>query len=162
VVYFVFHFMTVRTVWMQRIHFKTYRWLIITLVSLLRHLQNSNKMKNKIYHTVRTVIKWEKNYTTLFEQSSNEKQNIAHLCYILFFILWQIELCGLFFFSFYDSSNGVLYFVFHLIIFRTVCYILFFIYDSSNCVLYFFKKKKHTFEILSNEKQNIAHRSNCH
>jgi hypothetical protein len=95
VVYFIFIFIAVRTVWyilffilwlfelcvifcfsfydcsngvlhfkMQNIYFKTYRWLIITLVSLLRDLQNSNKMKNKIYHTVRTVIKWEKNYTT--------------------------------------------------------------------------------------------------
>ena len=35
-------------------------------------------MKNKIYHTVRTVIKWKTKYTTPFELSSNEKQNIPH------------------------------------------------------------------------------------
>jgi hypothetical protein len=44
------------------------------------------------------------------------------VCYILFFILWQIERCAIFC---------------HLIIFLTVCYILFFIYDSSKSVLYF-------------------------
>jgi hypothetical protein len=46
--------------------------------------------------------------------------------YILFFILWQFELCDIFFFSFYDSSNGVVYLVFHFMTVRTVCYILFF------------------------------------
>ena len=83
------------------------------------------------------------------------------VCYILFFILWQIELCGIIFFSFYDSSNGVLYFVFHLIIFRTVCYILFFIYDSSNCVLYF-DFHLITVRTVIKWKTNIPHRSNCH
>ena len=84
----------------------------------------------------------------------------------VFFFFWsQFERCAIFCFSFHDSSNGVLYFVSYLIIFRTVCYILFFIlwqfelcgihcfsfyycsngvvylvflfYDSSNGVVYF-------------------------
>ena len=56
------------------------------------HRSNCHKMKRKIYHTVRTVIKWKTKhstpfrtvikcktkYTTPFELSSNEKKNIPH------------------------------------------------------------------------------------
>jgi hypothetical protein len=46
----------------------------------------------------------------------------------LFFILWQFERCGIFCFSFYNCSNDVIYFVFHLMTVLTVWYILFFIW----------------------------------
>ena len=66
-------------------------------------------------------------------------------------ILWQFERCGLFWFPFYDSSNGVVYYSFHFLTVRTVLYILISIlwqfelcgifyfssYDSSNGVVYF-------------------------
>jgi hypothetical protein len=114
------------------------------------------KMKNKIYHTVRIVIKWKTKYNTPFELSSNEKQNIPHRskCYKM-----KIIYTGIFCFSFYDSSNGVVYLVFHFIPVRTVWYILFF-------TLWQFERfeTKYTtpFELSSNEKQNIPHRSNSH
>ena len=57
--------------------------------------------------------------------------------YILFFTLWQFERCGILFFSFFDSSNGVVYFDFHFMTVRAVWYILFLSYDSSNGVVYF-------------------------
>jgi hypothetical protein len=167
------------------------------------HRSNCHKMKNKIYPTVRTVIKWKTKYTTPSEMSSNEKQNIPTfemlynekqnigavylvlhfiavrtVWYILFFISWQFERCGIFSFSFYnifercgifcfpfdDSSNGVVYFVFHFMTVRTVWYILFFIIWQLNGAVYLKWKDKYTtpFELSWNEKQNIPHRSNCH
>jgi hypothetical protein len=114
VVYFVFHLMTFRTVW----YILFFIWWQF----------------NKIYHTVRIDIKWKTKYNTPFELSSNEKQNIPHrskcykmkiipvrtVWYILFFILWHFERCGIFCFSFYDCSNGVVYFIFIFIAVRTV------------------------------------------
>jgi hypothetical protein len=95
--------------------------------------------------------------------------------YILFFTLWQFERCGILFFSFFDSSNGVVYFDFHFMTVRAVWYILFLSYDSSDGVVYFvfqyrnartvikWKSKYATpFELSKNEKNNIPHRSNCH
>ena len=35
-------------------------------------------MKNKIDHSVRTVIKWKSKYTAPCELSKNEKNNIPH------------------------------------------------------------------------------------
>jgi hypothetical protein len=104
-------------------------YLVFQKLTIPYH-SNCLKMKNKIYHTVRIVIKWKTKYNTPFELSSNEKQNIW----------WQFERCGIFCFSFDDSSNGVVYFVFHFITIRTVWYILFFIWRQ--------------FE--------LPHRSNCH
>jgi hypothetical protein len=80
--------------------------------------------------------------------------------YILFFTLWQFERCGIFSFSIYNCSNGVVYLVFHFITFRTVWYILFFIWWHFGwCGLL---KTKYTtpFELSWNEKQNTPHRSN--
>jgi hypothetical protein len=121
---------------------------------------NCYLMKNKIYHTVRTVIKWKAKYTTPLE-------------------MFLFERCGIFCFSLYDSSNGSVYLVFHFITVRMVWYILFSFYNISNGVVYFAfhfmtvrtvvrtvikGKTKYTtpFELSSNEKQNIPHRSNCH
>jgi hypothetical protein len=73
------------------------------------HSSNCHKRKDKIYHTVQTVIKRER----------------------------QLERCGMFCFSFYDSSNGVVYLFFHFMTVRTVWCILFFFYDSSNGVVCF-------------------------
>jgi hypothetical protein len=101
-------------------------------------------MKNKIYHTVRTVIKWGVIYFVF------HLTTVRTLRYILFFILRQFEWYGIVNFSFYTCSNGVVYFVFHFKTFRTVWYILFFIswqfercgifsfsfYDSSNGAVY--------------------------
>jgi hypothetical protein len=54
VVYLFFHFMTVRTVWCILFFF---------------YDSSNGKMKNKIYHTVWTVIKWKTKYITPFELS---------------------------------------------------------------------------------------------
>jgi hypothetical protein len=93
VVYFVFHFITVRTVsyilffilWLFErcgiFCFSFYncsKGVVYFVFHLMTILQMSYKMKNKIYHTVRTVIKWQTKYTTLFELSSSENQNIPH------------------------------------------------------------------------------------
>jgi hypothetical protein len=94
VLYFVFHLMTVRTVW--------YNIFLINEKQNIPHCLNSHQMRKKLYHTVRTVIKWEKYYTTLFEQSSNEKQNIARTVWYNFFLIWWLfKQCGIFCFSFY-------------------------------------------------------------
>ena len=58
--------------------------------------------------------------------------------YILFFILWQFERCGIFCFSLYDSSNGVVYCVFHLMTVRTEWSILFFIFMTVRTVWHIF------------------------
>jgi hypothetical protein len=61
------------------------------------------------------------------------------MLYILFFILWLFELFGIFFSSFDDSSNGVVYFVLHLMTVRTVCYVLFFIlWQFERCGIFCF------------------------
>jgi hypothetical protein len=78
------------------------------------------KMKNKIDHSVRTVIRWKIKYTTPFELSY--PFDIFKL--FLPTILWQCERCGIFCLSFYYSSNGVVYFVFHFMTVRTVWYII--------------------------------------
>jgi hypothetical protein len=57
--------------------------------------------------------------------------------YILFVILWQFELCGIFCFSLYDSSNGVVYYSLNFLTVRTCCIFWFPFYDSSNSVVYF-------------------------
>jgi hypothetical protein len=103
VVYFVFHLMTVRTVWY--ISFFLLRKFEQCGIFCFSYYDCSNGVVYFVFHlmTVRTV--W----------------------YILFFILWQFEQCGIFSFSFYNCSNGVVYFVFHLMTVRTVWYILFFI-----------------------------------
>jgi hypothetical protein len=44
--------------------------------------------------------------------------------YILFFILWQFERCGIFCVSLYDSSNSVVYYFIHFLTVRAVWYIL--------------------------------------
>jgi hypothetical protein len=49
---------------------------------------------------------------------------LTYYFYILFFILWQFERCGIFCFSLYDSSNGVVYYSFNFLTVRTVLYIL--------------------------------------
>jgi hypothetical protein len=89
VVYFVFHFMTVRTGW----------YIFIKCKTKYTAPFNCHIMKIKIYHTVRTVIKW--------------KQNIPHRsnCHNT---LWQFERFGIFSFSFYNCSNGVVYIIFIL------------------------------------------------
>ena len=71
--------------------------------------------------------------------------------YILFFISWQFERCGIFSFSFYnifercgifcfsfhDSSNVVVYLIFHFMTVRTVRIFSFSFYTCSNSVVYF-------------------------
>jgi hypothetical protein len=135
-IYFVFHLMTFRTVW-------------YILFSIWWQFERCCIFCFSFYD--RNVIKWKTKYTTPFELSSNEKQNIPHrsnchemknkiyhtirtaiTCNILFFILWQFERCGIFSFSFYNSSNGVVYFFFHFMTVWTVWYLLFSFYDCSN------------------------------
>jgi hypothetical protein len=120
VVYFVFHFITFRTCGIFCFSFDDKQ--------NIPHRSNCHKMKHKIYHTVRSVIKWKTKYTTPFEMSSNEKQNITHVQNVL---KWKKNIPHI--------SDGVVYFVFHLMTVRTVWYILFFIlWQFERCGIFCF------------------------
>ena len=112
-----YYSMTVRTVW--------YILLVILLqfercgIFCFSLYDSSNGVAYYSFHflTVRTVLYILISILWQFERSG----------LFCFSFLWQFERCGIFFFSFYDSSNCVVYFVFHLMTVRTVWYILFFI-----------------------------------
>jgi hypothetical protein len=142
-VFLVLHFKAVRAVWCV-LFFISWQFERCGIFSFsfnnifercgifVFHLQ----MKNKIYHTVRNVIKWKTKHNTrskcfkmknkIYHTNSNgviyfvlHLTTVRTLRYILFFILRQFEWYGIVNFSFYACSNGVVYFVFHF-------------YDSSN------------------------------
>ena len=152
-VYFVFHLMTVRTVWYILFfiwwHFE---WCGIFCFSFD---DSSNGVVYFVFHfmTFRTV--WYILFS-FYTCSNGAVCFVFHFMtfrtvwYILFFISWQFERCGIFSFSFYsifercgifcfsfdDNSNGVVYFVFHFMTVRTVWYILFFIIWQLNGAVY--------------------------
>jgi hypothetical protein len=140
------------------------------------HRSNCHKMKNKIYNTVRIVIKWKTKYTTPFENAIKWKTkyttpfelsfyNCSNGVVYFVFHYMTVERCGIFSFTFYNSSNGVVYFVFHFITVRynTVPIVIKwktkYTTPFENAIKW---KTKYTtpFELSWNEKQNIPHRSN--
>ena len=139
VVYFVFHSITVRTVWY--ILFSILWQFERCDIFCVSFYNCSNDVVYFVFHfmTIRTV--WYILFS--FDDSSSG-------AYIFLFVLWQFELCGIFCFSLDDSSNSVVsfvshfiavrtvvYFVFHFITVRTVWYICFSFYNCSNGVVYF-------------------------
>ena len=103
VVYFVFHSITVRTVWY--ILFFIWWQFKQCRIFCFPFYDSSNGVIYFVFHFITVRTMW----------------------YISFFILWQFERCGIFSFSFDDSSSGVVYFFFRFMTVRTVWYILFFI-----------------------------------
>ena len=91
VVYFVFHSITVRTVWY--ILFFIWWQFKRCRIFCFPFYDSSNGVIYFVFHFISVRTMW----------------------YILFFILWQFERCGIFCFSFDDSSSGVVYIFFRAV-----------------------------------------------
>jgi len=105
VVYFVFHFMTFRTVWY--IIFFIFWQFERCSIFLFPFYDSSNGVVYFVFHLMTVRTEW----SILFFYFYDSSNGVVYFCfhfmtvrtvwYIFFFILWQFERCGIFCFSFY-------------------------------------------------------------
>jgi hypothetical protein len=78
-------------------------------------------MKNKIYNTVQNfVLLYFSIVLSVLLRFTDSDYPFGIFKLFLPTILWQFERCCIFCFSFYNCSNGVVYFVFHLMTVQAV------------------------------------------